>query len=41
MRWIKISLYYQEENNKAKNNAGHSFEGLEYLRLLITELKSF
>ena len=41
MRWIKISLHYQEETNEAKNNAGHSFEGLEYLRLLITDLNSF
>lgn len=41
MRWIKISLHYQEETNEAKDNAGHSFEGLEYLRLLITDLNSF
>ena len=41
MRWIKISLHYQEETNEPKNNAGHSFEGLEYLRSLITDLNSF
>ena len=41
MRWIKISLHYQEETNEPKNNAGHSFEGLEYLTLLITDLNSF
>ena len=41
MRWIKVSLYYQEETNEAKNNACHSFDGLEYLRLLITDLNTF
>ena len=28
-------------NQWSQNNAGHSFEGLEYLRLLITDLKTF
>ena len=28
-------------NQWSHNNAGHSFEGLEYLRLLITDLNSF
>ena len=41
MRWIKISLHYEEETSEAKNNAGHSFEGFEYLRLLITDLNTF